>query len=406
MNGHPGQAQIRHIGKQQHAAHDGNDHIQDVSDVVQDRPQRIGILVGAFGHGEEFFIQPVKVRLARLLVAEDLDDLLAVEHFQQRSGNAQPLLLPAGHIGAALLDVGIVARGELRNELVRAGQPAGLHQFLVHSLRIAPAEVFPDRSGKQNVLLQHHRHLIAQRFQIVIAHVRPADPDDALRHVIQAGNQLDQRGFGGAGAADDADGLARPDVQVDILQRHPLRLRRIFEADMLKGDGAICDVVQRVLRICERARFRQHLHNALTRFVGHQNHHEHHGQHHQAVEHHEAVRQQGGKLPHVQIETARSNDGVRPEGQNKNHHRVNAKLHHRPVQCQNPLCSGEIGTDLLRCGVEFFLLVVLPNKRFDHAHGFHIFLNGSVQPVILLEHLFEQRHSLIDHKPQSHGEQR
>lgn len=89
-----------------------------------------------------------------------------------------------------------------------------------------------------------------------------------------------------------------------------------------------------------------------------------------------------------------------------NHHRVNAKLHHRPVQCQNPLCSGEIGTDLLRCGVEFFLLVVLPNKRFDHAHGFHIFLNGSVQPVILLEHLFELRHSLIDHKPQSHGEQR
>ena len=41
--------------------------------------------------------------------------------FQQRAGDAQPLLLSAGNIGAALLDVGIIAVGEAADKLVRAG---------------------------------------------------------------------------------------------------------------------------------------------------------------------------------------------------------------------------------------------------------------------------------------------
>ena len=40
---------------------------------------------------------------------------------QQRAGNGQALLLAAGHVGAALLDPGIVLVGEALDELIGAG---------------------------------------------------------------------------------------------------------------------------------------------------------------------------------------------------------------------------------------------------------------------------------------------
>src|SRR5699024_6717335 len=51
--------------------------------------------------------------------------------FQQRPRNAQPLLLPAGHVGAALLDPGVVPVGEAVDELVGAGGAAGFAAFLL-----------------------------------------------------------------------------------------------------------------------------------------------------------------------------------------------------------------------------------------------------------------------------------
>ena len=46
--------------------------------------------------------------------------------FQQRTGDAKTLLLTAGDVGAALLDVGVVAVGERADEVVRLREAAGL----------------------------------------------------------------------------------------------------------------------------------------------------------------------------------------------------------------------------------------------------------------------------------------
>ena len=75
---------------------------------------------------------------------------------QQRTGNAQALLLTAGNIGTALLNAGIVAVGERGDKVVGAGKLTGMDQFFIGSLRIAPAQIFLDRTGEENVLLQHH----------------------------------------------------------------------------------------------------------------------------------------------------------------------------------------------------------------------------------------------------------
>ena len=60
---------------------------------------------------------------------------------EQGPGDAQPLLLPAGDVGAPLLDPGVVAVGEALDELVGAGLAAGLGALLFRGVLLAPAEV-------------------------------------------------------------------------------------------------------------------------------------------------------------------------------------------------------------------------------------------------------------------------
>ena len=63
--------------------------------------------------------------------------------FQQRAGDAQPLLLAAGDVGAALLDLGVVFIGELLDELIGLRQPAGLHPSLHRWHRRCPSAGCP-----------------------------------------------------------------------------------------------------------------------------------------------------------------------------------------------------------------------------------------------------------------------
>ena len=99
---------------------------------------------------------------------------------------------PPETLAAALFDPGVVFIGELLDELVGLGQLAGFQHLGVGGVGVAPAQVVFDGAGEQHVLLQHHGHLVAQGFQVVLAHVHAAHLDAAFGHVIQAGDQLDQ----------------------------------------------------------------------------------------------------------------------------------------------------------------------------------------------------------------------
>ena len=103
---------------------------------------------------------------------------------QQSAGDAQALLLATRDVGTALLNPGVVALGEAVDKLVGAGQVRGLADLLVGGVRIAPAQVLGDRAAKQHVFLQHHGDLVAQRVQVVIAHVHAAYAHGALGGVI------------------------------------------------------------------------------------------------------------------------------------------------------------------------------------------------------------------------------
>ena len=73
--------------------------------------------------------------------------------FQQRSGNAKALFLPAGNICTALLDISIIALREGLDKTIGFRQNTGLFHFFIGSIFIAPTQVILNRTGKQHVFL-------------------------------------------------------------------------------------------------------------------------------------------------------------------------------------------------------------------------------------------------------------
>ena len=69
--------------------------------------------------------------------------------------------------------------GNSLDKSIRLCQTAYALELLVRGVLVAPAQVFLDRAGEQHVLLEHHGNLIAQRLDVVIAHIHAADLDRA-----------------------------------------------------------------------------------------------------------------------------------------------------------------------------------------------------------------------------------
>ena len=143
--------------------------------------------------------------------------------------------------------------------------------------------------------MKHHRHFRTQRFEIVFPNVPAADIHGPLRRVVKAGNQLNQRGFGGTRSAENTHRFARFDVEVDVRQSVLFRLFRIFEADVIKTNAAVLDFPDAVFGADEVGFLFQNLRDTPRGFRRHGNHDKHHGQHHQRGQDLHAVGDHGGQ---------------------------------------------------------------------------------------------------------------
>ena len=94
--------------------------------------------------------------------------------------------MAAGKVGAASFDHGVVAVGELADELVCLGKLARADQFRIARVRITPTQVLFDGSREENVLLEDDGNRISQGFEAVVANVDAADRDLSFGDVIQA----------------------------------------------------------------------------------------------------------------------------------------------------------------------------------------------------------------------------
>ena len=305
---------------------------------------------------------------------------------EQGPGNAEALFLAAGYIGAALFNIGVIAVGQAVNELIGAGQPAGFPAFLLGGVGIAPAQVVINGPAEQNVLLQDNRDLVAQGFHIIVPDIQSAHPDTAFRHIIEAADQVDQAGFGGAGTADDADRFPGPDLQVDILEDRLARILTVGKADMIKFDAAVPDFRDRVLRVAQAALLIDDFRDTVGAGAGHGDHNDDHGDHHQV---HQDIHTVGQQTHQVTGGQRLGNDhmGACPADQQDTD--VDDTLHDRHDRDHVVLRLDEHLENIPGRPGKFVLFVLLPDKGLDHADGRDILLDALIEGIVFLEDLAE-----------------
>ncbi len=137
---------------------------------------------------------------------------------QQGAGDGHPLALTAAERHTALTDDGLITVGEVEDKLMRLRSLRGGDDFLVAGLRPAVSDVGLDRVGEKERGLQDDADPAAQRVEIYRADVHAVHEHCALGHIIEARDQVDQRGFPGTGLSDQGDDLVRLDGEVDVVQ--------------------------------------------------------------------------------------------------------------------------------------------------------------------------------------------
>ena len=95
---------------------------------------------------------------------------------------------------------------------------AAAADLLERRVGAAEGDVLADRGGEQEALLRHDAELPAQRAHLHVAQVVAVDADRALGRVVEARQQLHERRLAGARVADERDGLAGGDAEVDAVQ--------------------------------------------------------------------------------------------------------------------------------------------------------------------------------------------
>ena len=117
---------------------------------------------------------------------------------------------------------------------MRPGLSGGLDHLFPGRVRMAIQYVVANRPVQQHVLLQDHPDLAAQTILCDLRDILPIDHDRAPLHVMKPQLQLEYGRFPGPGSADQADPLARPDCQVDMVQSAglpPVVMRQATDVD-------------------------------------------------------------------------------------------------------------------------------------------------------------------------------
>ena len=325
---------------------------------------------------------------------------------EQGPGDAQPLLLPAGHVHAPLAQVRVVTLGEGLDEIVGAGGLAGGFDLVIGGVGIAPLQVLFDGAGEEHVLLQHHADGAPEGVGGIVLHVHAAHLHGPGVHLIEPGDQLDQAGFAAAGAADDADDLAASDVQVDVRQGGVLVAAGVGEVHMVKVHGAVLHLQGGGPVLVDGGDLVQHLHQTLGGGGGHDEHHEVHAEHHEGDEDGADV---GDEADELAGEHLARGDMAAADA----HHRQDAGVHgqgHEGAAEDQQLFRPQLGVPHVRGALlELLCLIVSPDEGLHHPDGDQILLGGGVHVVIPVEHGDEPGMGLgadEDQKPGQHRQGR
>ena len=111
----------------------------------------------------------------------------------QGARNGDPLALPPGERSAPLAHRGVVALGQLQNEVMGAGERGSSDHALHGNGWIDERDVVAHRSVEQHVLLQHHADLTAQPGDVDHREVDAVHQHASALRDIEALDELGER---------------------------------------------------------------------------------------------------------------------------------------------------------------------------------------------------------------------
>ena len=106
--------------------------------------------------------------------------------------------------------------GKTKDELVCLGRPGGRLDLCTRRVGSSEADIGGERVGEQERVLEHHADVAAQRVEADVANVDAVDRDPTGVNVIEARQHQCHRRLAGARAADEGDGLAGRDGEIEV----------------------------------------------------------------------------------------------------------------------------------------------------------------------------------------------
>ena len=191
-------------------------------------------------------------------LVEDQDRRVLEE--DARDGDA--LLLATGKPCAPLPHLGLVAFGQVADELVHTGAPGRFADLGGGGVGQTIGDVVGDRPVEEVDVLLHEANRLAQGLLGDLAHVLTVDRDGARVHVVEARQKRAGRGLAAARGAHERQRLARADVEREAVE-HALALH-VGEVHVAVADGPFAHLqVRRARRVLDIGLGLEHLHKAL-----------------------------------------------------------------------------------------------------------------------------------------------
>ena len=149
---------------------------------------------------------------------------------------ARPLPLAARDVGAPLGYRSFETFRHRFDEVASLGYLERFPHLRFGGVGFAVAEVGGDGAGEQVGLLGNQADRSPQGVRVDVANVYPVDQHPSFGGVEQAGDQVDQGGFSGAGRADHGGGLPGQGREADVAENR-LGSARVTEPDLLETPG-------------------------------------------------------------------------------------------------------------------------------------------------------------------------
>lgn len=127
------------------------------------------------------------------------------------------MFLSDGQTAAALLKLSVVAFGQFGDKIMCMYCLCGGDDLIVCRVELPVGDIFADSSRKEEIVLRHDAHLLPQALDADFFDILPINPYTALLDIVEAADQVYDRGLSGACRPHKGDCLAGVDVEAHII---------------------------------------------------------------------------------------------------------------------------------------------------------------------------------------------